>query len=223
MFDYRTLRVPLVVAPMAGGPSTPALAAAATGAGALGFLAAGNLTAARMIAQLDELHVLGARVFGLNVFVPAAVNRAEPGIQATAARAAAVDRYRASLRGEVKRYGVDLGTADATDTDEWDAKIDRLLSHPVPVVSFTFGLPERAVIDALHGVGTHVTVTVTSVREAAASTDGGADSLAVQGPLAGGIGARTGSAMNPRSSRSTTCCTRLPRSAICRRSPPAAS
>lgn len=38
--------VPIVLAPLAGGPSTPELAAAVSEAGALGFLAAGYLTAA---------------------------------------------------------------------------------------------------------------------------------------------------------------------------------
>ena len=36
--------VPVVQAPMAGGPSTPALAAAVSNAGGLGFLAAGYKT-----------------------------------------------------------------------------------------------------------------------------------------------------------------------------------
>lgn len=44
-FDLRSLAAPVIAAPMAGGPSTPELAAAATNAGGLGFLAAGYLTA----------------------------------------------------------------------------------------------------------------------------------------------------------------------------------
>ena len=39
------LDLPIVQAPMAGGPSTPALAAAVSEAGGLGFLGAGYLTA----------------------------------------------------------------------------------------------------------------------------------------------------------------------------------
>ncbi len=40
-FDLRELAVPVIVAPMAGGPSTPELAAAGSAAGGLGFVAAG--------------------------------------------------------------------------------------------------------------------------------------------------------------------------------------
>ena len=41
-------RCPVVVAPMAGGPSTPGLVTVAAAAGALGFLAAGYRTAAAL-------------------------------------------------------------------------------------------------------------------------------------------------------------------------------
>ena len=45
------LRRPVVVAPMAGGPSTAELVIAAAGAGALGFLAAGYKTPAGEIIE----------------------------------------------------------------------------------------------------------------------------------------------------------------------------
>ena len=40
-----TLALPIVLAPLAGGPSTPELAAAVSEAGGFGFLAAGYLSA----------------------------------------------------------------------------------------------------------------------------------------------------------------------------------
>ena len=50
--------VPVAVAPMAGGPSTPELVAAVVGAGGGGFLAGGMRTAAQMRAQVDTLRAL---------------------------------------------------------------------------------------------------------------------------------------------------------------------
>ena len=44
-FAPRSLALPVVQAPLAGGPSTPTLAAAVSAAGGLGFLAAGYKTA----------------------------------------------------------------------------------------------------------------------------------------------------------------------------------
>ncbi len=48
------LDVPIVLAPLAGGPTTPALAAAVSGAGGLGFLAAGYLSAGALAEQISQ-------------------------------------------------------------------------------------------------------------------------------------------------------------------------
>ena len=64
------LRRPLVVAPMAGGPSTSDLVIAAAGAGALGFLAAGYKTPAAMAAEIAAVRAGTAGPFGVYVFVP---------------------------------------------------------------------------------------------------------------------------------------------------------
>src|SRR4051812_20052168 len=71
-FALDALAHPVVQAPLAGGPSTPALAAAVSGAGGLGFLAAGYKPLAAVRADLDELRAqLGDGVpFGVNVFAP---------------------------------------------------------------------------------------------------------------------------------------------------------
>lgn len=64
--------VPLIAAPMAGGPSTVALAAAVLAAGSFPFLATGNKTATALahdISQSRELLAPGAN-FGVNLFVP---------------------------------------------------------------------------------------------------------------------------------------------------------
>jgi nitronate monooxygenase len=183
MFAIEQLGVPLVVAPMAGGPSTPALAAAAAEFGALGFLAAGNLPAVRLIADILRLRELTNRPFGVNVFVPSIENAAEGEVPD---RSEAVDRYRQDIEADAAQYGVTLPDVDPGDTDDWSSKIEYLLEHPVAVVSFTFGLPDHRIIERLQSVGTHVTLTVTDVAEALAASEQGVDSLAVQGPTAGG-------------------------------------
>ena len=66
------LRRRIVVAPMAGGPTTTDLVIAAAGAGALGFLAAGYKTPAAMTAEINEVRAATAEPFGVNVFVPGA-------------------------------------------------------------------------------------------------------------------------------------------------------
>ena len=62
--------LPVVAAPMAGGPSTPALVAAVADAGGYGYLAGGYLTAEKLAAQIAELRERTTRPFGVNLFLP---------------------------------------------------------------------------------------------------------------------------------------------------------
>jgi nitronate monooxygenase len=166
--------VPIVLAPLAGGPSTPRLAAAVSGAGGLGFLGAGYLSADRLAEDVRETRHLTDQPFGVNLFVPGPPSAGD-----------AAARYAASLAGEAARAQVELGQPRFTD-DDWDAKLDLLAGEPVAVVSFTFGCPPAAAVGRLQDAGSEVWVTVTSPREARIATDAGADALVVQGSEAGG-------------------------------------
>lgn len=59
MFDLTSLSVPIVVAPMAGGPTTPALVIAAAEAGAMGFLAAGYKSVDALAGEIDAIAAAG--------------------------------------------------------------------------------------------------------------------------------------------------------------------
>src|SRR5690242_16952399 len=135
-------RCPVVVAPMAGGPTTPGLVIAAAAAGALAFLAAGYKTAAAMRAELDAGRAGTRAPVGVNAFVP--------GTPAT--DRAALSRYLAELEPDAAALGVRPGAPD-WDDDDWDAKLAALLAGPPAVVSFTFGCPDEGVIGALRAVG----------------------------------------------------------------------
>src|SRR5690242_18141750 len=92
----------IVVAPMAGGPTTPALVAAAARAGAVGFLAAGYKTPAVVE---DELRALQGVPHGLNVFVPSPP-LADP---------RPIERYRSILQVEADRYDIELPPVRVAD------------------------------------------------------------------------------------------------------------
>lgn len=165
----------IVLAPMAGGPSTVGLAAAVCEAGGLGFLAAGYLTAAQVEAQVEELRTATDRPFGVNVFVVRQVEVDE----------VALDAYLASIEPDARALGASLG-APTFDDDAFAEKLEVLLRSPVSVVSFTFGCPEASEVRSLQRVGSRVWVTVTSVDEARIAIDVGADALIAQGSSAGG-------------------------------------
>ena len=175
VFDVRDLALPVVGAPMAGGPSTPALAAAVAEAGGLGFLAAGYKTPDAAAAEVDAVRAATTGPFGVNLFL---VEPYEPD-------AASLDAYRRSLEPEAARLGVELGEA-RWDDDSWQEKVDLVLDVRPDVVSFTFGCPSAEVLRRLAGRGVLSSVTVTSVAEAQVAVAQGAASLCVQGPHAGG-------------------------------------
>src|ERR1700677_4149334 len=62
--------IPVVLAPLAGGPSTPQLAAAVSNAGGLGFLASGYLSAAELADRRGRLEELTDSPFGDHLVVP---------------------------------------------------------------------------------------------------------------------------------------------------------
>jgi nitronate monooxygenase len=169
------LKVPVVLAPMAGGPSTPELAAAVAGAGGLGFVAAGYLSAEALRERLQRARELTDGPLAVNLFHPG------EGPTDPSRYSGYVERLRAWARDS----GLELGEPRYSD-DEWDAKLEVLLADPVPVVSFTFGCPSAAVVQRLHDAGSEAWVTVTSPEEGREARAAGADVLVAQGSEAGG-------------------------------------
>jgi nitronate monooxygenase len=174
-FSLDTLEQPIVQAPLAGGPSTPALAAAVCEAGGLGFLAAGYKTPDAVRADIDAVRAQTDRPFGLNVFTP----------PAAASDTAAVERYAGALSAEADRYEAALGEP-RHDDDAYDDKLALAADARPAVVSFTFGCPAAYVVARLQSAGVAVWVTVTTREEAVAAAGAGADALVVQGVEAGG-------------------------------------
>ncbi|MEU4341481.1 nitronate monooxygenase [Nocardia sp. NPDC023852] len=163
------LGVPIVLAPMAGGPSTPELTAAVAEAGGFGQLAAGYLSAADTAARITATRAATDKPFGVNLFVPGP------------------ETPTADLSTYLAELGADHQLGDAKfDTDDWDAKLDLLVADPVAAVSFTFGCPTTEEIARLHAVGSEVWVTVTSAAEARVAVEADADVLIAQGAEAGG-------------------------------------
>ena len=117
-----------MLAPLAGGPATVALAAAVCEAGGLGFLASGYLTPAKLLEQMTELQAQTQQPFAVNLFVPS------PAPADPAAIAAYGDRLSAD--------GHPLGEPRFED-DGFHEKVRLLLQSPPAAVSFTFACRPR--------------------------------------------------------------------------------
>jgi nitronate monooxygenase len=167
---------PVIVAPMAGGPSVPELVIAAAAAGCLGFLAGGYKTAEALAAQLAAVRGT-TEVVGVNLFAPNPVP-VDPH---------AFRRYAEAVQEVADRYDVAVASSEPIeDDDAWSDKVELLLASPVPVVSFTFGVPDASVVAAFRKAGTVTVQTITSADELAEAEASGVDVLAVQSAAAGG-------------------------------------
>jgi NAD(P)H-dependent flavin oxidoreductase YrpB (nitropropane dioxygenase family) len=161
---------------MAGGAGTPALALAAARAGSLGFVAGGYRTPGALAEQIESVRATGA-AFGVNLFAPPPVPVDPSAYQA----------YARALAPEAERLGAALPDGPPVeDDDHWQEKTELLLARPVPAVSFTFGLPDAALVEELRRAGTVVLQSVTSAEEALRAADRGVDALVVQAAAAGG-------------------------------------
>jgi nitronate monooxygenase len=174
-FDPGDLDLPIVQAPMAGGPSTPALTIAVCEAGGLGFLAAGYKRAEAVREEIATIRAATSAPFGVNVFVPTPAPADPQSLRA----------YLAELEPEAERQGAQLGEP-RSDDDDWERKLDLLYVERVAVASFTFGCPPGEVVARLREAGVAVWVTVTKLEEAREAAGAGADALVVQGTEAGG-------------------------------------
>jgi len=169
------MSVPLVAAPMSGGPTTPGMVSAATSAGGLGMLAAGYKSVEAVEAEIKSVRSEGIP-FGINVFAPNPLPVDRESYRA----------YAGTVQRDADRFGLTLPPDPIEDTDKFDEKIALLLDDPVPLVSFTFGIPSRNVIAALQRTNSVVVQTVTTPDEARQAHEAGVDMLAVQASAAGG-------------------------------------
>jgi nitronate monooxygenase len=169
------LRHPIVLAPLAGGASTPELTAAVSEAGGLGFLAGGYLSADALEERIARVRELTDAPFGVNLFFPGDPNMETPGLE----------EYLGRIGPEANRYGAGLGEPEYDD-DSYAEKLELVVALRPAVVSFTFGCPAAVEIARLREAQIEGWVTVTSPAEARVASGVRADALVVQGAEAGG-------------------------------------
>ncbi len=167
------LRVPLLLAPMAGVPA-PELSIAVANAGGLGALGAVLMSPAEILAWTATVRAAGGGRFQLNLWVP------DPGPVRDAA-------HEARVRAFLGRFGpaVPAEAGDAVPPD-FEAQCEALLEARPPAVSSVMGLYPPAFVARLKGAGILWFANVSTVAEARAAADAGADAIVAQGMEAGG-------------------------------------
>ncbi len=167
--------LPIILAPMAGGPSTPQLVAAVSNAGGLGSLGGAYSTPEQIAEDTRKTRDLTQRPFAVNLFaggygeVPAF--DAQPMLD---------------LLAEVHReLGIDPPTLPPTPQNPFAKQFEVVLAARPAVFSFTFGIPSQDDLQRARSAGILLIGTATTPEEAHVLADAGVDAIVAQGAEAG--------------------------------------
>lgn len=170
------LTYPIIQGPMAGGASTPELVAAVSHAGALGSLAGSLLSPAALIDQVARIRSLTDRPFVLNFFVQQTPQPTEHEIA----------QGIALLRPIWSGLGWDTLPRPPSWCQDFATQFEALLALKPAAASFTFDILSTEQVRRLHDAGIAVIGTVTTVTEALAWQEAGADAVIASGIESGG-------------------------------------
>ncbi|MBS0509028.1 MAG: nitronate monooxygenase [Proteobacteria bacterium] len=167
--------LPIIQGPMTGSDS-PQLAAAVSQAGGLGFLGCGMRAPAAMLEAAAAVRAATAKPFGMNLFV---LETPRPD---DAEVAAAMER----LAPMYARLGLPP-KRPVRWCEDFTAQFEALIAARPAVASFTFGILSAAQLQRLKSeAGSFVIGTATTVAEALAWAEVGADAVIASGMEAGG-------------------------------------
>ena len=166
---------PVIQAPMAGGATTPALVAAVCNAGALGSFGAAYLKPDRIADQICRVRALTSRPFNVNIFA---------GGYETDFVGDAHEML--DLLSEIHAIlGLPIPELPLLPPDPFDDQLEVILNARPPVMSFTFGFPDRVAMNRIKAHGIKVIGTATTAVEARFVEQAGADAVVAQGSEAG--------------------------------------
>ena len=171
------LKIPLVVAPMAGGPSSPELVIASSNAGALGSIGAAYSNAKAIEDFVLKVRSQTSKPIAINLFIPegeikvsdAQISKA---IQAT-------EKYRQQLK-------LSKPILNPPYEENFDEQFECVLKYKPEVFSFVFGILKPEYIMAARKEKIQLFGTATTLNEALELQETGIDAITLQGIEAGG-------------------------------------
>lgn len=169
--------IPIIQAPMAGGISTPSLVSAVANAGAVGSFGFAYSTIDKIAADMAEARAHTTGLINANFFVFEAMQVPDE-TDVRAAIAALLDlplSPATPYAGPTSPFVPDL-----------DAQLEPIWDCPPDYLTFHFGIPTDNIMARARSAGIAVGISVTSVAEAKAVVQAGADFVIAQGYEAGG-------------------------------------
>jgi nitronate monooxygenase len=171
------IRYPVVLAGMAGGPSTPELVATVSRLGGLGTLGAAYMTPEKIREAIRNIRQLTDAPFAVNLFVPQ-MKTSTVSIE-----------Y--NVQKVLNQMRMDLGIPSKSDTsftikDNFEQQFAVLIEEKVPIISTAFGILAKNYRDQAKASDIKLIAMATSVEEAVLSEKAGCDAVVAQGTEAGG-------------------------------------
>lgn len=173
------IECPIVLAPLAGGPGTPELAAAVSEAGALGSLGGGYLGPDALRSAIRKLRTLTSRPFLVNLF---AHGDHPPHPPPSAEEIARAREFLAPFRAEVNLLEEPALSAPPSFRDQ----LTVILEESVPIFSVTSGTLASEDVETLRRRGMVAIGTATTPDEAHALVATGIQAVVVQSSEAAG-------------------------------------
>lgn len=181
--DAVGIQAPILQSGM-GGVAGVDLAAAVCNAGALGVLAALRLQPDDVRAAIRDIRAVTDRPFGVNIWLhddvrtpPDPANVADDAIRGSHA---VLNEFRPRFDLPSR-----LDRPDAA-ADLVDDALQVMIDEAIPVFSAAIGVPEAALVERFHRVGTTVVAMVATVGDARLAVENGADVIVAQGTESGG-------------------------------------
>ncbi len=165
------IQYPIIQAPMAGGITTVELVASVCNAGGIGSFGAAYMSVEQLDHDIKAVKKRTSALFSANLFcfdVPPA-----PAWEATNP---AISQYMKLF----EQFGIETPSKYPMIEDLFSKQLEVLIEHQVPIISFTFGVPDRKQIERIQSYGGKVWITVTNLVEAQQAQDAGVDALIVQ-------------------------------------------
>lgn len=171
--DKFNLRAPILMAPMAGA-CPPALAIAVAQAGGLGGCGALRMTPDEIMSWASTVRTGTNGGFQLNLWIP------DPPAKRDATNEEAIRRFLGSWGPQV------VAEAGEVATPNFAAQCEAMLEAGPPVISSIMGLFPDQFVARMKATGIKWFATATTVAEAKAAEEAGADVIVAQGMEAGG-------------------------------------
>ena len=172
--DYPVIQGPL------GGLSSQRLTAAVSNFGGLGSFGAHTLAPATIEDAIAQIRALTSRPFAMNLWVSMEDE------EARASDESAFNRSLAPLAVHLDALGAPRPTYKPYSAARFEDQARVLFDAKVPVLSFTFGIPPREIMEECRANDIVTIGTATTADEAAALEEAGVDAIAASGYEAGG-------------------------------------